>query len=59
MIVRCLKLYGSATEDAIRVAVYPMLTGPDHLRVTDPGRIEGNVVFTYLEAFDLDRDAIA
>jgi tryptophanyl-tRNA synthetase len=28
-----------------------MFTDPDHLRVTDPGKIEGNTVFTYLDAF--------
>lgn len=35
-----------------------MYTDPDHLRVTDPGRVEGNVVFTYLDAFDPDRDTV-
>ncbi|AIQ89408.1 Tryptophanyl-tRNA synthetase [Methylobacterium oryzae CBMB20] len=49
----------SATEDAIRAAVRRMYTDPDHLRVTDPGRVEGNVVFTYLDAFDPDCDALA
>ncbi|MBQ5864612.1 MAG: tryptophan--tRNA ligase, partial [Bacteroidales bacterium] len=28
-----------------------MYTDPDHLKVTDPGKIEGNTVFTYLDAF--------
>ncbi len=32
-----------------------MYTDPDHLRVADPGRVEGNVVFAYLDAFDPDR----
>jgi tryptophanyl-tRNA synthetase len=32
-----------------------MFTDPRHLRVEDPGSIEGNVVFTYLDAFDADR----
>lgn len=35
-----------------------MFTDPDHLRVTDPGKVEGNVVFTYLDAFDDDHDAV-
>ncbi|MGE8126695.1 tryptophan--tRNA ligase [Methylobacterium sp. NPDC080182] len=48
----------SATDDAIRAAVRRMYTDPDHLRVTDPGRVEGNVVFTYLDAFDPDRDTV-
>ena len=33
-----------------------MFTDPGHLRVSDPGRIEGNVVFAYLAAFDADQD---
>ncbi|MDO6588235.1 hypothetical protein Q4543_22315, partial [Salipiger sp. 1_MG-2023] len=32
---------------------------PNHLRVEDPGCIEGNVVFTYLDAFDQDQDGLA
>ena len=35
-----------------------MFTDPDHLRVDDPGQVEGNVVFTYLDAFDEDRTAL-
>jgi tryptophanyl-tRNA synthetase len=36
-----------------------MYTDPDHLRASDPGRAEGNVVFTYLDAFDEDREGVA
>ncbi len=42
----------SATPKEISSAVQAMFTDPDHLRVSDPGRVEGNVVFTYLDAFD-------
>ena len=42
----------SATPDEIREAVRLMFTDPHHLRASDPGRVEGNVVFTYLDAFD-------
>ena len=49
----------SASPDTIRTAVRAMFTDPDHLRVEDPGRVEGNVVFTYLDAFGEDRDALA
>jgi tryptophanyl-tRNA synthetase len=35
-----------------------MFTDPNHLKTSDPGRIEGNVVFTYLDAFDEDRGAV-
>jgi tryptophanyl-tRNA synthetase len=36
-----------------------MFTDPGHLRVTDPGRVEGNPVFAYLDAFDPDTSAVA
>lgn len=44
----------SASPDAIRQAVKMMFTDPNHLRVEDPGQVEGNVVFTYLDAFEPD-----
>jgi tryptophanyl-tRNA synthetase len=44
----------SATPDEIRNAVRRMFTDPGHLKASDPGRVEGNVVFTYLDAFDED-----
>lgn len=48
----------SATPDEIRQAVKMMFTDPNHLRVADPGQVEGNVVFTYLDVFDDDRAAV-
>lgn len=42
----------SASPDEIRTYINAMFTDPDHLRVDDPGKVEGNVVFTYLDAFD-------
>jgi len=36
-----------------------MYTDPNHLRASDPGTVEGNVVFTYLDAFDEDEPAVA
>ncbi|TWB61896.1 tryptophanyl-tRNA synthetase [Rhizobium sp. ERR 922] len=48
----------SASPDEIRNAVRRMYTDPDHLRVNDPGKIEGNVVFTYLDAFCEDRQLV-
>lgn len=45
----------SAGPDQISAFVRSMFTDPGHLRVEDPGRVEGNVVFTYLDAFDPDR----
>jgi len=49
----------SASDTEITAAMRRMYTNPGHLRTSDPGRVEGNVVFTYLDAFDDDRDAIA
>lgn len=48
----------SASPEAIREAVRRMYTDPAHLRVSDPGRVEGNVVFAYLDAFADDRDEV-
>jgi tryptophanyl-tRNA synthetase len=48
----------SAAPDEIRDAVRRMFTDPGHLKASDPGRVEGNVVFTYLDAFDEDRQAL-
>lgn len=49
----------SAGDDEIEDAVRRMYTDPGHLRASEPGRVEGNVVFTYLDAFDEDREAVA
>jgi tryptophanyl-tRNA synthetase len=43
-----------ASLKEIRQFVNAMYTDPGHIRATDPGRIEGNVVFAYLDAFDPD-----
>ncbi|WP_330959907.1 tryptophan--tRNA ligase [Photobacterium sp. 53610] len=44
-----------ATADEIRTAVKAMYTDPNHLRIEDPGQVEGNIVFTYLDAFHPDK----
>ena len=44
-------IYLSEEADEIQKKVMSMFTDPDHLRVQDPGKIEGNTVFTYLDAF--------
>ena len=46
------------SADDIRRLVRSMYTDPAHLRASDPGRVEGNVVFAYLDAFDLDTVAV-
>jgi tryptophanyl-tRNA synthetase len=48
----------SATPDEIRRLVHEMYTDPGHVRVSDPGRVEGNVVFAHLDAFDPDLEAV-
>ena len=45
----------SASEEEIHREVSAMYTDPNHLRVADPGQTEGNVVFTYLDAFHADK----
>jgi tryptophanyl-tRNA synthetase len=42
----------SAATDEIHRLVRAMYTDPGHVRASDPGRVEGNVVFAYLDAFD-------
>lgn len=44
-------IYLSDTAEEVQKKVKSMYTDPDHLRVEDPGKIEGNTVFTYLDAF--------
>lgn len=44
-----------ASPDEISEQVRAMFTDPQHLRASDPGRVEGNVVFAHLDAFDRDR----
>ena len=44
-------IYLSDPADEVRRKVMGMYTDPDHLRVEDPGKVEGNTVFTYLDAF--------
>jgi tryptophanyl-tRNA synthetase len=48
----------SASPDEIRAAVRAMYTDSTHLRADDPGHVEGNVVFSYLDAFDDDLEAV-
>ena len=47
-----------ATDKDIKKAVNAMYTDPNHLRIEDPGQVEGNVVFTYLDAFDPNKEEL-
>lgn len=44
-------IYLADTEEEVKRKVMSMYTDPDHIRVEDPGKLEGNTVFTYLDAF--------
>jgi tryptophanyl-tRNA synthetase len=44
-------IYLSDSADEVRAKVKGMFTDPGHLQVSDPGKVEGNTVFTYLDAF--------
>ena len=47
-------IYLSDEEDVVKKKVMSMFTDPNHLRVEDPGQVEGNPVFIYLDAFCKD-----
>ena len=52
-------IYLGDSADDITKKIKSMYTDPGHLRVEDPGKVEGNPVFTYLDAFDTDIDRVA
>lgn len=45
--------------DTVSKKVMSMYTDPNHIRVEDPGQVEGNMVFTYLDVFDHDTQRVA
>ncbi len=47
-------IYLSEDAEEVRKKVMSMYTDPEHIKVSDPGKIEGNTVFTYLDAFCTD-----
>lgn len=47
-------IYLSDEPEDIKKKVMSMYTDPDHVRVEDPGKMEGNTVFTYLDAFSTE-----
>ena len=48
----------NASDKDIKKAVNAMYTDPNHLRIEDPGQVEGNIVFTYLDAFDSNKEEV-
>lgn len=49
-------IYLSDSEKDVKSKVMSMFTDPNHIQITDPGKVEGNTVFTYLDAFCADDD---
>lgn len=52
-------IYLSDDSKTVSAKVKEMYTDPLHIKVSDPGHVEGNVVFTYLDAFCEDRETVA
>jgi len=48
----------NASDKDIKKAVNAMYTDPNHLRIEDPGQVEGIIVFTYLDAFDPNKEEV-
>ena len=49
-------IYLSDDEKTVKTKIMSMYTDPSHINITDPGHIEGNTVFTYLDAFSKQED---
>lgn len=52
-------IYLSDDAKTVQKKVMSMYTDPNHVHVEDPGKVEGNTVFTYLDVFDPDKDKVA
>ncbi|MBU6184059.1 MAG: tryptophan--tRNA ligase [Rickettsiales bacterium] len=48
----------SDTQEEIKQKIFQMFTDPSHLKISDPGQVEGNVVFTYLDIFHPDKEEV-
>lgn len=51
-------IYLSDDKDTLHEKVMSMYTDPDHIHIEDPGKVEGNMVFTYLDVFGKDKNTI-
>ena len=49
-------IYLSDDENTVKTKIMSMYTDPSHINITDPGHVEGNTVFTYLDAFSKQED---
>lgn len=52
-------IYLSDDASEVKRKVMLMFTDPGHLKVSDPGKVEGNAVFAYLDAFDPDKEKVS
>ena len=52
-------IYLSDDADTLKKKVMSMYTDPNHIHVEDPGQVEGNMVFAYLDIFDSDKEHVA
>ncbi len=52
-------IYLADDVDVLKAKVMSMYTDPNHIHVSDPGKVEGNTVFSYLDAFASDKDKVA
>ncbi len=47
-------IFLSDSAEEVKRKIFQMYTDPDHIKISDPGKVEGNVVFSYLDAFHPD-----
>lgn len=52
-------IYLADDAKTVQKKIMSMYTDPNHIHVEDPGKVEGNTVFTYLDVFDPDKDKVA
>lgn len=52
-------IFLSDSREEVARKVMSMYTDPDHVRVADPGKVEGNTVFSYLDVFDPNKEEVA
>ncbi len=51
-------IFLSSSPEQLKQKIFQMYTDPNHIKVSDPGRVKGNVVFHYLDAFYLDKEEL-
>lgn len=51
-------IYLCDSQEEVKRKVFAMFTDPEHIKISDPGKVEGNAVFAYLDAFYEDKEAL-